>query len=117
MEFDTLRRHKIPIIAVIGNDACWSQIHRFVSFLILDLPSKLGRDQVVAFNDDAGCALEYTRYDAVARALGCEGFSIESTDQIEGVLKKAKQLNAEGKTVLINAKIGKSDFRKGSLSA
>lgn len=28
MEFDTLKRHKLPAIAIIGNDACWSQIAR-----------------------------------------------------------------------------------------
>jgi acetolactate synthase-1/2/3 large subunit/acetolactate synthase-like protein len=71
----------------------------------------------VAFDNPAGCTLEYTEYDAVARALGCEGFVIESTDEIAGVLQEAKKLNKEGKSVLINAKIGKSDFRKGSLSA
>lgn len=49
--------------------------------------------------------------------LGCEGFMIESDDQIEETFRKAKQLNKEGKSVLINAKIGKTDFRKGSLSA
>lgn len=102
MEFDTLRRHKIPVIAVIGNDACWMQIYR---------------DQVVSFNDDVGCGLEFTDYHLVATALGCEGFMIESDDQIEETFRKAKQLNKEGKSVLINAKIGKTDFRKGSLSA
>lgn len=28
MEFDTYYRHKLSIIAIIGNDACWSQIAR-----------------------------------------------------------------------------------------
>ena len=27
-EFDTCARHNIPIAAVVGNDACWSQIER-----------------------------------------------------------------------------------------
>lgn len=28
MEFDSFVRHKLPVIAVIGNDACWTQIAR-----------------------------------------------------------------------------------------
>ena len=28
IEFDTYHRHKTPVIAVIGNDACWTQICR-----------------------------------------------------------------------------------------
>jgi len=27
-EFDTFARHKVPVIALIGNDACWTQIAR-----------------------------------------------------------------------------------------
>ena len=27
-EFDTFARHKLPVIAVVGNDACWTQICR-----------------------------------------------------------------------------------------
>ena len=27
-EFDTFARHRIPVIAVVANDGCWSQIHR-----------------------------------------------------------------------------------------
>lgn len=28
MEFDTFVRHKLPVIGIIGNDACWTQIAR-----------------------------------------------------------------------------------------
>jgi hypothetical protein len=35
-EFDTFVRHKLPVIALVGNDACWAQIARDqVSFLFL----------------------------------------------------------------------------------
>src|SRR5699024_656515 len=27
-EFDTMVRHKLPVMAVVGNDACWTQIAR-----------------------------------------------------------------------------------------
>jgi acetolactate synthase-1/2/3 large subunit len=101
IEFDTLRRFNIPIIAVVGNDACWMQIWR---------------GQVDIFNDETGCTLEYTNYHEISKALGCEGFVIDSEDQIATVLQQAKLLAAQGKSVLINAKIGKTEFRKGSLS-
>jgi len=42
MEFDTFVRHKLPISAIIGNDACWSQI---------------ARDQIPWFNSIVGCEL------------------------------------------------------------
>jgi len=101
IEFDTLARHNIPVIVVIGNDACWRQIER---------------DQVDIFKDDVGCALAWTKYDEVAKALGAEGFTIDTADQIDDVLKEARRLYAQGKSVLINAKISKADFRKGSIS-
>ncbi len=28
MEYDTFVRHNVPVISVIGNDGCWSQIYR-----------------------------------------------------------------------------------------
>jgi thiamine pyrophosphate-dependent acetolactate synthase large subunit-like protein len=101
IEFDTCTRFNIPVIAVIGNDACWRQIER---------------DQVDTFHDDVACALAYTKYDEVARALGAEGLLIDHPDQIDAVLQRARELYAQGKSVVINAKISKHDFRKGSIS-
>ncbi len=37
-------------------------------------------------------------------------------ENIEEVLQKARKEHANGKSVLINALIGKTDFRDGSLS-
>jgi len=101
IEYDTFKRHNIPIIAVVGNDAAWMQIQR---------------DQEKVLKDPVACQLAYTDYDVVAQGLGCEGISIDSDDQIAGALKKAKELNAQGKSVLINAKIGTTAFREGSMS-
>jgi acetolactate synthase-like protein len=28
MEFDTFARHRVPVVALVGNDACWTQIER-----------------------------------------------------------------------------------------
>jgi acetolactate synthase-1/2/3 large subunit len=100
-EFDTFARHRIPVIAVIGNDACWSQIHR---------------DQVVYLKDPVGTILAYSDYHMVAEAYGGRGISITSADQIDAALDAAQAAAREGKAVIVNALIGRTDFRKGSIS-
>eukprot|EP01130_Rhizamoeba_saxonica_P005920 TRINITY_DN2345_c0_g2_i1.p1 TRINITY_DN2345_c0_g2~~TRINITY_DN2345_c0_g2_i1.p1 ORF type:complete len:631 (-),score=146.41 TRINITY_DN2345_c0_g2_i1:47-1939(-) len=101
LEFDTLRRHGIPVIAIIGNDACCTQIWR---------------DQVRLLGDDVGCMLEFADYHEAAEGLGVKGFLIDSKEDVADVLAAAKEAYSEGYSVLINAKIGKTDFRDGSMS-
>lgn len=104
-EFDTFARYKLPVIALIGNDACWTQI---------------AREQVPMLGSDAGCMLAYCDYEKVAEGFGGVGFRLErgmSDEDIEGVLVKAKEVASNSsKPVLINCLIGKTDFRKGSIS-
>lgn len=100
-EFDTFVRHDIPVIAVVGNDACWSQI---------------AREQVEILGDDVGCPLARTDYHRVAEGFGGAGLVIESSDQIESVLAQAKEIARSGKPVLVNAHLATTDFRKGSIS-
>ncbi|MHA2249669.1 MAG: thiamine pyrophosphate-binding protein [Candidatus Kariarchaeaceae archaeon] len=100
-EFDTFVRHNIPIIAVVGNDASWTQI---------------AREQVPFFNDDIGTTLSYTDYHKVVEGFGAVGIQVKHIDDVPDALKKAKALAKSGKPVLINALIGKTEFRKGSLS-
>tara|TARA_Y100000590_G_scaffold353485_1_gene406389 strand:+ start:3675 stop:5408 length:1734 start_codon:yes stop_codon:yes gene_type:complete len=101
MEFDTFIRHKIPVIAVIGNDAGWTQITR---------------DQVEILKDPIGTSLTYTKYHEAIIALGGVGFSIENENDITPVLLQARKSAEAGNAVSINVKIGKTDFRKGSIS-
>ena len=101
MEFDTMVRHKIPVIAVIGNDAGWTQI---------------ARDQVEYLKDDVATVLRYSDYHGVAEGLGAKGFLIQRPEQVEGVLHQAVEASRAGTPVLINALIGKTQFRKGSIS-
>jgi len=100
-EFDTFVRHKVPVIAVIGNDAGWTQI---------------AREQVPIFGDDVATVLGRSDYHLVAEAFSAKGFLLDKTEDIDRVFKEAKQAAAEGHPVLINALIGKTDFRKGSIS-
>ena len=100
-EFDTFVRHGLPVIAVVGNDASWQQI---------------ARDQVVLLQDDVGTVLARSNYHEVAAGFGAKGLKVERAEDLPGVMADAKKAAAKGTPVLINAMIGKSDFRKGSLS-
>ncbi|MEO8036355.1 MAG: thiamine pyrophosphate-binding protein [Acidobacteriota bacterium] len=100
-EFDTFVRHRIPLIAVVANDGCWSQIHR---------------EQVDILGDDTGCMLARTDYHIAARGLGAAALLLQDESQIESTLQEAKRIAASGLPVLINAWIGQSTFRKGSIS-
>lgn len=100
-EFDTFVRHDLPVIAVVGNDASWAQI---------------ARDQVELLKDDVGTVLRRTDYDLVAEGFGGKGLRLHRPEEIAETLELAKTEAASGRPVLINALLGKSDFRKGSIS-
>ena len=101
MEFDTFARHKIPVIAIIGNDAGWTQI---------------ARDQVDMLGSAVSTELAPTEYHKAVEALGGAGYFIDNEDQIDEILSQAKESVLSGKPTVINVRIGKTDFRKGSLS-
>ena len=94
-------RHQLPVIAVVGNDACWTQI---------------ARDQVAVFGDDVATVLRRSDYHRVAEGFGGKGFLLDRKEDIDRVFKEAKKAARNGHPVLVNALIGKTDFRKGSIS-
>jgi acetolactate synthase-1/2/3 large subunit len=100
-ELDTFARHGVPIIAVVGNDAGWTQI---------------ARDQVEILGDDVGTALAPTEYHRAAEGLGAAGLALDDPELADEVLAQARALAAAGRPVLVNALLGKTDFRKGSIS-
>ena len=67
-------------------------------------------------DDDVATVLNRSDYHLVAEAYGGRGFLLERAEDIDGILSGAKQAAREGHPVLINAMIGKTDFRKGSIS-
>ena len=89
------------MIAVVGNDASWAQI---------------AREQVDILEDDVGTVLRRTDYQGVAEGYGGKGFVIDRPESIAAVLTEARAAAAAGAPVLINALLGKTDFRKGSIS-
>ena len=100
-EFDTFVRHGIPVIAVVGNDAGWTQI---------------AREQVKMLGDDVGTVLARTAYHEVAKGFGAEGIEVRTTAEVDGALARARTLAAAGRPVLVNVWLDRTDFREGSLS-
>jgi acetolactate synthase-1/2/3 large subunit len=100
MEFEAMVRQNIPVIAVIGNDAAWTQIRR-------------GQVELYGVERSPATSLEYTRYDKVVEALGGFGAFVERAEDIGPALDAAF---ASGLPSCVNVKIATSDFRKGSIS-
>ncbi len=100
-EFDTFVRHKIPVIALVGNDASWAQI---------------AREQVEILGDPIGTELRRTDYHTAAAGFGGVGIELREPGRIEAVLAEARAAAKAGNPVLINAHLRRTDFRKGSIS-
>ncbi|HTQ79101.1 MAG TPA: thiamine pyrophosphate-dependent enzyme, partial [Thermoanaerobaculia bacterium] len=100
-EFDAFARHGLPVLAVVGNDAGWTQI---------------AREQVDVLGDDVATVLARTDYHVVAEGYGGKGLKIERPEEIRPVLDEALRLLRGGSPVLVNALLGKTAFRKGSIS-
>jgi acetolactate synthase-1/2/3 large subunit len=100
LELEAMVRQKIPVVAVIGNDAAWSQIRR-------------GQVELYGLARSPATALDYTRYDKVVEALGGFGAYVEHVEELGPALDAAF---AAGKPACVNVKIASSDFRKGAIS-
>jgi thiamine pyrophosphate-dependent acetolactate synthase large subunit-like protein len=101
VEFDSLVRHGIPVIAVVGNDAGWTQI---------------AREQVKMLHDDVATVLARTAYHEVASGFGAEGLLVTKMAEMPQALARARALAQSGKAVLVNVWLDKTEFREGSLS-
>ena len=85
MEFDTMARHNLPIVAVMGNNGIWALEHHPMKFLYgYSLAAELRPE---------------TRYDEVVSALGGHGELVRSPDELRPALDRAF---ASGKPALVN---------------
>jgi acetolactate synthase-1/2/3 large subunit len=75
-EFDTAVRHKLPYVAVIGNDAMWNA-ERLIQV------REYGQDR------QHGCELLPTRYDLVVKALGGHGELVTRVEELGPALERA----------------------------
>ena len=81
LELDTAVRHNLPVITVISLNGGWTADPN---------GEKPGRD------------LGYTRFDEMAKTLGCHGEFVETPDQIRPALERAAQAVAAGKPAVVN---------------
>ncbi len=100
-EFDSFVRHRVPVIAIVGNDASWAQI---------------AREQVDMLGESTGTDLRHSDYHLVAQGLGGKGLLLDRPGAVTDTLAEARQLARDGHPVLVNAILDRTDFRKGSLS-
>ena len=103
-ELDTFVRHKVPVYWIIGNDACWTQI---------------AREQKPMLGSSIGCDLAYSDYHKVAEGFGAHGYLLKEDKDLEkkNLIGESKEkLERSGTSVVVNALIGKTNFRDGSIS-
>lgn len=88
MEYDTLIRHQLPVVGVVGNDGAWNNIkviHRMMH------PQS-------AFLSDIG----FRPYEKMVEGLGGYGELVEKPSEIRPALERAQ---ASGVPALVNVKI------------
>jgi acetolactate synthase-1/2/3 large subunit len=85
MEFDTFARHRIPIVAVVGNNGIWG---------LEKHPMELMYGYSVAADLRPG-----TRYDLMVEALGCHGEFVQEPAELRPALERAFEA---GRPALVN---------------
>jgi acetolactate synthase I/II/III large subunit len=85
LEFDTLARHDLPVVGIVGNNGIWALEHHPMKFLY-------GYSMAAELRPE-------TRYDEVVSALGCHGELVRTPDELRPALDRAF---ASGKPALVN---------------
>jgi len=85
MEFDTLARHGVAVVAVMGNNGIWALEKHPMEFLY-------GYSVAAELRPE-------TRYDVVAEALGCHGELVRAPGELRAAFERAL---ASGRPALIN---------------
>ncbi len=78
-ELDTARRHGLPVITVVYNNAQWGVIRLAYGRAGFDFGS----------GNDFGTMLSGTDYAAIARGFGCHGEVVESAQQVGPAIRRA----------------------------
>jgi len=101
VEFDTFTKLGLKICAVIGNNGSWEQV---------------ARDQVAILGADTATKIPRSDYHLIAKSFGADGERTETINDFEQAIKKAIISMDKGIPYLINAIIGSTSFRDGSIS-
>jgi acetolactate synthase I/II/III large subunit len=86
-EFDTLARHRLPVVVVVMNNRSWAASQHF---------------QEMIGNPVAGTRLSSARYDQVAEGFGCEGRHISRIEELGPAIREAF---ARGRPACLNVEI------------
>ncbi|HZO78753.1 MAG TPA: acetolactate synthase [Solirubrobacteraceae bacterium] len=85
MEFDTLARHGVAVVAVMGNNGIWALEKHPMEFL---------------YGYSVAASLRpATRYDQMVEALGCHGEFVQRPDELQPALERAFKC---GRPALVN---------------
>lgn len=101
VEFDTFTKLGLKVCAIVGNNGSWEQV---------------ARDQVNLLGADTATAIPRSDYQLIAKAFGANGERTETINDFEQALKNAIESMDKGVPYLINAIIGSTAFREGSIS-
>ncbi|HEX6689165.1 MAG TPA: acetolactate synthase, partial [Solirubrobacterales bacterium] len=85
MEFDTLARHGLPVVGVMGNNGIWALEHHPMKFLY-------GYSVAAELRPE-------TPYEKVVEALGCDGVLVSEPGQLKSALERAFE---SGRPTLVN---------------
>jgi acetolactate synthase-1/2/3 large subunit len=104
-EFDTAVRHALPIVAIVGNDACWNAEHQIQI-------NSYGRGRAI------GCELLPTRYDQAVAGLGGHGEFVTCSAELVPALGRALTVQKPAcVNVLVERLAAPNVSRKGGLDA
>lgn len=100
-ELDTFAKNGFKVCAIIGNNGSWEQI---------------ARDQVTFLGAATATTLPRSDYHRIAEAFAGAGERVDHLEAFAWAVQRAIQHLDKGIPYVINADIGSTDFRKGSLS-
>jgi acetolactate synthase I/II/III large subunit len=85
MEFDTLARHGLPVVGVMGNNGIWALEHHPMKFLY-------GYSVAAELQPE-------TPYEKMVEALGCDGAVVRDPEELRPALERAFE---SGRPTLVN---------------
>jgi acetolactate synthase I/II/III large subunit len=85
MEFDTMARHGLPVVGVMGNNGIWALEHHPMKFLY-------GYSVAAELRPE-------TPYEEMVEALGCDGILVRDPDELRPALERAFE---SGRPTLVN---------------
>ncbi|MFQ5516830.1 MAG: thiamine pyrophosphate-binding protein [Acidimicrobiia bacterium] len=91
LEYDTMIRHRLPIVGVVGNDGVWSNVKTF---------HKLFYPEHVMATD-----LGVQRYDRIVEGLGGHGEFVTTAEDLTAALERSR---ASGTASLVNVHIAET---------